>query len=323
VGVGVGVYMCVYGLVGGWGWSRCAHGGTSFEEEASEIYSLPTITQINMLVMYGVATCSRFLESIGLFCKRALWKRRYSAKETYHFKEPTNRSHPIAPTCTIRITNQDLKERLPHETPSPLPTPKYCHCAQMRAHKRGHWHTRLKNCPCSPCGSFWLNNLYKKKLYKKIQEKKIEIDLYWRFRCKTNCLEVCQKCNCKNCLILDFQRGGFSFSPSKWKRISVTFRTRLESVLDVWEGCPSNTLAVSRVLARIYSFSRWPYLCHWLSCPHVHTLPSAPRGTPWPVSVLLHRHAGLVDVLAKFPCANTKDTHTPVGKSFKVLNVTR
>ena len=26
--------------------------------------------------------------------KRALWKRLYSAKETYHFKEPTNRSHP-------------------------------------------------------------------------------------------------------------------------------------------------------------------------------------------------------------------------------------
>ena len=32
----------------------------------------------------------------GLFCKRALWNRLYSAKETYNFKEPTNRSHPIA-----------------------------------------------------------------------------------------------------------------------------------------------------------------------------------------------------------------------------------
>jgi len=30
---------------------------------------------------------------MGLFCKRALQKRRYSAKETYIFKEPTNRSH--------------------------------------------------------------------------------------------------------------------------------------------------------------------------------------------------------------------------------------
>jgi len=32
---------------------------------------------------------------IGLFCKRALWKRLYSAKETYNFKGPTNCSHPI------------------------------------------------------------------------------------------------------------------------------------------------------------------------------------------------------------------------------------
>ena len=44
---------------------------------------------------YGVATISRLLKMIGLFCKRALQNRRYSAKETYDFKEPTNRSHPI------------------------------------------------------------------------------------------------------------------------------------------------------------------------------------------------------------------------------------
>jgi len=44
----------------------------------------------------GGASNSRLLKIIGLFCKRALSKRRYSAKETYHFKEPTNRSHPIA-----------------------------------------------------------------------------------------------------------------------------------------------------------------------------------------------------------------------------------
>jgi len=43
-----------------------------------------------------VATVSRLLEIIGLFCKRALEKKRFSAKETYNFKEPTNRSHPIA-----------------------------------------------------------------------------------------------------------------------------------------------------------------------------------------------------------------------------------
>jgi len=44
---------------------------------------------------YGVATISRLLKIIGLFCKRALQKRLCSAKETWDFKEPTNRSHPI------------------------------------------------------------------------------------------------------------------------------------------------------------------------------------------------------------------------------------
>jgi len=34
------------------------------------------------------------LQIIGLFCKRALQKRRHSAKETYIFKESTNQSHP-------------------------------------------------------------------------------------------------------------------------------------------------------------------------------------------------------------------------------------
>ena len=44
---------------------------------------------------HGVATISRLLKIIGLFCKRDLLKRRYSTKEPYNFKEPTNRSHPI------------------------------------------------------------------------------------------------------------------------------------------------------------------------------------------------------------------------------------
>jgi len=41
-------------------------------------------------VGYGVATISRLLRIIGLFCKRALYKLRYSAQETYCFKEPTS-----------------------------------------------------------------------------------------------------------------------------------------------------------------------------------------------------------------------------------------
>ena len=44
---------------------------------------------------YGVATISRPLIILGLFCRISslLWGS--FAKETYIFKEPTNRSHPI------------------------------------------------------------------------------------------------------------------------------------------------------------------------------------------------------------------------------------
>jgi len=44
---------------------------------------------------YGVASISRLLKMLGLFCKRAQLKRRYSAKETYNCKEPTKHSLPI------------------------------------------------------------------------------------------------------------------------------------------------------------------------------------------------------------------------------------
>ena len=42
-----------------------------------------------------VALVSRIDKIIGLFCKRALKKRQYSAKETCNFIDPTNLSHPI------------------------------------------------------------------------------------------------------------------------------------------------------------------------------------------------------------------------------------
>ena len=48
--------------------------------------------------MYGVALVSRIDKIIGLFCKRALQKSQYSAKETYHLIDPANRSHPITAT---------------------------------------------------------------------------------------------------------------------------------------------------------------------------------------------------------------------------------
>jgi len=50
---------------------------------------------ISVIMGYGVATISRLLKSVDLFCKRALQKRSYSAKGTYNVKEPKHRSHPI------------------------------------------------------------------------------------------------------------------------------------------------------------------------------------------------------------------------------------
>jgi len=41
---------------------------------------------------YGLASVRRIDKSIGLFCKRALYKRRYSAKETYNLIDPSERN---------------------------------------------------------------------------------------------------------------------------------------------------------------------------------------------------------------------------------------
>jgi len=44
---------------------------------------------------YGVATISRLLKIIGLFCRISSLLQGSFAKATYNFKEPTYRSHPI------------------------------------------------------------------------------------------------------------------------------------------------------------------------------------------------------------------------------------
>jgi len=53
------------------------------------------VVGIAPLLMYGLATISRLFKITGLFCQKALLKRRYSAKKTRNFMEPNNRSHPI------------------------------------------------------------------------------------------------------------------------------------------------------------------------------------------------------------------------------------
>jgi len=58
---------------------------------------------------YEVATISKLLKIAGLFAERALWKRIYSAKETCNFKEPTNRSHPIANNTVAPLRKDGLR----------------------------------------------------------------------------------------------------------------------------------------------------------------------------------------------------------------------
>ena len=62
------------------------------------VYDICDYIMYVITITYGVATVSRIDKIIGLFCKRALLKRRNSAKETYDFKGPTHRSHPM---CVI------------------------------------------------------------------------------------------------------------------------------------------------------------------------------------------------------------------------------
>jgi len=57
---------------------------------------------VHTIIIYGVASVSSIDKIIGFFCKRALYKRRYSANETYKLIDPTDRSHPThvcAHTC--------------------------------------------------------------------------------------------------------------------------------------------------------------------------------------------------------------------------------
>ena len=41
-------------------------------------------------ISFGVASVSRIDKIVGLFCKRALSNRQYSAEETYNSIDPTN-----------------------------------------------------------------------------------------------------------------------------------------------------------------------------------------------------------------------------------------
>ena len=57
---------------------------------------------------YGVATISRLLKMIRLFCRISSLLYGSFAKETYNFKEPTSHSHPIPRTFAYIRTRKDV-----------------------------------------------------------------------------------------------------------------------------------------------------------------------------------------------------------------------
>jgi len=62
----------------------------------SQVVSTGTGLYSMQSFLYGVATISRLLRMIGLFCRISSLLQGSFAKETYDFEEPTNHSHPIA-----------------------------------------------------------------------------------------------------------------------------------------------------------------------------------------------------------------------------------
>jgi len=73
--------------------------------------SVLTMSKYNRVIqkMYGVATISRLLKIIGLFCRIQFLLQGSFAKETYNFREATNRSHPIDKVKTVTCDKNEKK----------------------------------------------------------------------------------------------------------------------------------------------------------------------------------------------------------------------
>ena len=73
------------------------------------------LSQISCLsdILYGVATISRLLKMKGLFCRISSVLYGSFPTETYNFKEPTNRSHPIACPSNVCRRLSDISPRFP------------------------------------------------------------------------------------------------------------------------------------------------------------------------------------------------------------------
>ena len=93
-------YMCMY-LIYIYSYAIQIHVSTN-------MISCTCICWYIHIIWNGVASVSRIDKIIGLFCKRALWKRRYSAKETYNLIDPTYHRHPIHMHVLVYILDSAL-----------------------------------------------------------------------------------------------------------------------------------------------------------------------------------------------------------------------
>jgi len=70
------------------------------------------MARVNQL-WYGVATISRLLKIIGLFCRAFL---KILKKEPYNLKEPTDRSHPICVNASFHTGQMYVRVNILNST---------------------------------------------------------------------------------------------------------------------------------------------------------------------------------------------------------------
>jgi len=71
-----------------------------FKEPTNRSHPIPALLLHSFTGAYVVATISRLLKMINLFCGISSLLQGSFTKATYNFKEPINRSHPIA-ICSV------------------------------------------------------------------------------------------------------------------------------------------------------------------------------------------------------------------------------
>ena len=102
------------------------------------------------LFTYGVASLSSIDKILGLVCKRALYKRQYSAKETYHLFDPTDRSHhiPKFSMCADQAPQSCAQALLPLLPCTLPPPPLHASCLLLSPQLCLHVYMYIYLCVC-------------------------------------------------------------------------------------------------------------------------------------------------------------------------------